>query len=109
MPTGHAVGQAVLHHQADRGAEHAAGVVAAGIGQILHRGIEVAAAVAAVMLGVAQMQFAGPAPPRIAQVVQLPTGGPQAIGALAAAGTAAVAVVAALVQDQRRRQLLRRA
>ena len=82
------------------------GVVAAGSRQIAHRSVEVVAAGRAVMLGVDQVQLAGTATARIAQIVQAPRRTTQAIGAVAAVRAAAARVVAAAVQDERRRQFL---
>src|SRR5437764_787538 len=51
-PSGTAVGQAVLDDQADGGVDDPAGVVTSGVGQVGHVGVEVPAALGAVMPGV---------------------------------------------------------
>jgi hypothetical protein len=77
------------------------GVLAVGGGQILHRGIEVTAASGTVVLGIGNPQVPGAAPVQIPQVMHLPRPDPQAVGTVAATRTAAVAVVAAAVENHR--------
>jgi D-arabinose 1-dehydrogenase-like Zn-dependent alcohol dehydrogenase len=69
--------------------------VAAGIGPVGHVGVEVLAAAGARVLGVDQDQVAGPSGEGVAQVVE--GAPPQAIpvGAMAAAGTGAPAIIPA--------------
>src|SRR5690349_20035029 len=70
VPGGGAVGQAVFHHQPDGQGDDAAGVVAAGRGQVGHVGVKVAVAGGAVVLGVDDPQAARPVAEEAAEVVQ---------------------------------------
>src|SRR5512142_2694880 len=69
-PTGGAVRQAVLDDQADGRVDDAAGVMAAGVGQVGHVGVEVLAAAGAVVLGVEHDDVAGPAGEGVTEVVE---------------------------------------
>lgn len=71
MPTGGSIGQVVLGHQSHGQTHDAMGVLAVGGGQIAGVGLEVMAAVPAVMLGKLHLQFTGAGQKRIAQIVQL--------------------------------------
>ena len=53
-PTGGAIRQAVLDDQADGGVDDAPGVVASGVGQVGHVGVEILATAGAIMLRVDQ-------------------------------------------------------
>jgi hypothetical protein len=70
VPRGRAVGQAVFHHQPDGQGDEAAGVVAAGRGQVSHVGVEVAVAGGAGVPGVDDLQAARPVAEEAAEVVQ---------------------------------------
>jgi hypothetical protein len=98
-PTGGTIRQAVLDDQADGGVDDAASVVAAGVGEIGHVGIEVLAAARAIMLRVDQDDVARPPGEGIAQVVEGAAGEAVAVGAMAAAWAASPAVIAALAGD----------
>jgi hypothetical protein len=98
-PTGGAIGQAILDDQADGGADDASGVVAAGVGEVGHVGVEVLAAAGAVMLGIDQDDVAGSAGEGIAQVVKSAASVAVAVGAMAASRTGPPAVIAALAGD----------
>ena len=54
-PTGGAIRQAILNDQADGGVDDASGVVAAGVGEVGHVGVEVLAALGAVVLQVLRL------------------------------------------------------
>src|SRR5512142_1482089 len=95
-PFGGAVGQAVLDPQADGVVDDAAGVVAAGMGQVGHVGVEVLAALRAEVPGVEHDQVAGPSGEGIAEVVEGAAAATVAVSTVAAprAGPAAVASAA---------------
>jgi hypothetical protein len=97
LPTSGAVGQAVFDHQADGPVLHAAGVLAVGLGQILHRGVETAPAMAALIGGVAHQQFAGAL--EIPQIVQAALARAAAAGGAQTVRAAAVAIAAAYPQE----------
>src|SRR5215210_5167986 len=84
VPTGGLVGQTVLAHQAYRQLLDATGVKALGQGQIRQVDGEVAAAMAAVMFGVADNQIDREAGARVTQVVQGARGNRIASSAVAA-------------------------
>src|SRR6516225_4185238 len=105
-PLGGAVGQTVLHHEADGGGDDPAGVVAAGVGQVGHVGVEIAAALRAVVLGVEHHEVAGPAGEGVAEVVEGAAGGPVTVGAVATPGAGSAAVVAAPEADVRPGQVV---
>src|SRR5262245_23879597 len=98
-PLGGAVRQAVLDHQPDGGVDDPAGVVAAGVGQVGHVGVEVLAALRAEVLGVEHDEVAGPAGEGVAEVVEGAAGGPVTVGAVAAPRAGPAAVVAAAEAD----------
>src|SRR4051812_26617182 len=98
-PTGRAIGQAVLDDQADGGVDDASGVVAAGVGQVGHVGVEVPAAAGAIVLGVEHDGVAWPPGEGITQVVERASALAIAVGALATARAGAAAVIAALAAD----------
>ncbi len=98
-PTGGAIGQAVLNDQADRGVDDASGVVAAGVGQVGHVGVEVLAAAGAVMLGIDQDDVAGSPGEGVAQVVEGTAGQAVAVGAVAAPRARSPTVIAAPAGD----------
>jgi hypothetical protein len=98
-PTGGAIRQAILNDEADGGVDDASGVVAAGVGEVGHVGIEILATAGAIMLGVDQDDVAGSAGEGIAQVVESASGEAVAIGAMAASRTGPPAVIAALAGD----------
>jgi D-arabinose 1-dehydrogenase-like Zn-dependent alcohol dehydrogenase len=64
-PAGRAIGQAVLDDQADRRVDDASCVVAAGIGEIGHVGVEVFVALGAIVLRVDQDEIARAACERV--------------------------------------------
>jgi len=98
-PTGGAIRQAILNDEADGGVDDASGVVAAGVGEVGHVGVEVLATVGAIMLGVDQDDVAGSAGEGIAQVVKSTASEAVAVGAMAASRTGPPAVIAALAGD----------
>ena len=98
-PTGGAIGQAILDDQSDGGVDDASGVVAAGVGEVGHVGVEVLAAAGAIMLGVDQDDVAGPPGEGIAQVVEGAACQAVAVGAMAAARAGPPAVISALAGD----------
>jgi hypothetical protein len=98
-PTGEAIRQAILNDQADGGVDDASGVVAAGVGEIGHVGIEVLAAAGAIMLGIDQDDITGSPGEGVAQVVKGASCQAVAVGAMAAAWAASPAVIAALAGD----------
>jgi hypothetical protein len=83
-PAGRAIRQAVLDDQADGGVDDASRVVAAGIGEVFHVGVEVLAAAGAVMLGIDQEDVAGSAGEGIAEVVEGAACDAIAVGAMGA-------------------------
>jgi hypothetical protein len=95
-PTGGAIRQAILDDQADGGVDDASGVVAAGVGEVGHVGVEVLATVGAIMLGVDQDDIARSAGEGIAQVVKSTASEAVAVGAMAASRTGPPAVIATL-------------
>jgi hypothetical protein len=105
-PFGGAVGQAVLHHEADGGVDDPAGVVAAGVGQIGHVGVEVPAALRAVVLGAEHDEVARSAGEGIAEVVERAAGGPVTVGAMATPRAGPAAVIAAPDADVRLGQVV---
>jgi hypothetical protein len=70
VPTGGLIGQAVLHDQPDGQSHDPMGVARLGRGQVGHVGGEVVAALGAVMLGISELDVAGPAPERVAEIMQ---------------------------------------
>ena len=98
-PTGGAIRQAILNDQADGGVDDASGVVAAGVGEVGHVGVEVLATVGAIMLGVDQDDVAGSAGEGVAQVVKSTASEAVAVGAMPATRTRPSAIIAALAGD----------
>lgn len=98
-PTGGAIRQAVLNDQADGGVDDPAGVVASGVGEVGHVGVEILATAGAIMLRVDQDNVAGPAGEGVAQVVKGAAGEAVAVGAMPAARTRPSAIIAALAGD----------
>jgi hypothetical protein len=98
-PFGRAIGQAVLDDQSDGELDDAAGVMAAGVGQIGHVGVEVLAAPGAGVLGEEHNEVAGPPGKRVSQVVEGASREPIAVGAMAAVRAGAPAVVSAADDD----------
>jgi len=75
MPTGRAVGQAVLHHQPYRDGDDAVGIVALGWNEVRGVHVEKAAAFAAVMLGVREVKVPRSFADQIAEITQRPFDG----------------------------------
>jgi hypothetical protein len=98
-PFGGTVRQAVFDHQPDGGVDDPAGVVAAGVGQVGHVGVEVLAALRAEVLGVEHDEVAGPSGEGVAEVVEDAAGGPVPVGAVAAPRAGPAAVVPAPEAD----------
>jgi hypothetical protein len=98
-PTGGAIRQAILDDEADGGVDDASGVVAAGVGEVGHVGVEVLAAAGAVMLGIDQDDIAGSSGEGIAQVVEGAACQAVAVGAVPAARAGPLAIIAALAGD----------
>jgi D-arabinose 1-dehydrogenase-like Zn-dependent alcohol dehydrogenase len=98
-PAGTAIRQAVLDDQADGGVDDASGVVAAGIGQVGHVGVEILAAFGAEMLRVDQEDVTGSAGEGIAQVMESAASDVVAVGAMTAVWTGTPAVIAVLAGD----------
>jgi len=80
VPRGRPVRQSVFDDQADGQRQHPVGIVALRQGQVVHVGVEVAVALGAAMLGVRDMNIAGPPRSRISQIMERPLGGPHTIG-----------------------------
>src|SRR5947209_3194447 len=70
VPSGGAVGEAVLDDQTDSGVDDPAGVVTPGVGQVGYVGVEVASARGAVVSGVEHDEVPRPACERVAEVVE---------------------------------------
>jgi hypothetical protein len=70
LPTGGAVGQAVLHDQAHRQADNAVSVVSLRSCQVGHSGVEKLATLAAVVLRVGEVNIAGASGNKISQVME---------------------------------------
>jgi hypothetical protein len=70
MPTGGAVGEAVLHDQAHRQADNAMGVVGLRNCQVGHIGVEKLATLAAVVLRVGEVNIAGASGKEISQLME---------------------------------------
>jgi hypothetical protein len=98
-PTGGAIGQAVLDDQADGGVDDASCVVASGVGEVSHVGVEILATAGAIMLRVDQDDVAGSAGEGVAQVVKGAACQAVAVGAMATAWAGPPAVIAALAGD----------
>ena len=98
-PSGGAVGQAVLDDQADGGVDDATGVVAAGVGQVGHVGVEVLAALRAEVPGVEHNEVAGSAGEGVAEVVEGTAAPTITVGTGPAPRTRPAAVVAAAAAD----------
>jgi hypothetical protein len=98
-PACRAIGQAVLDDEADGGVDDAACVVAAGVSQVGHVGVEVLAALGAIMLGVDQDDVARSSGEGVAQVVEGAACQAVAVGAVSATRAGPLAVIAALAGD----------
>ena len=98
-PAGGAIRQAILNDEADGGVDDASGVVAAGVGEVGHVGVEVLAAAAAVVRRAEQDDVAGPTGEGVPQIVEGAAGDPIAVGAVAAPRAGAPPVVAATDAD----------
>jgi hypothetical protein len=98
-PTGGAIRQAILNDQADGGVDDASGVVAAGVGEVGHVGVEILATAGTVMLGIDQDDVAGSAGEGIAQIVKGAAGEAVAVGTMPAARTRPSAIIATLAGD----------
>jgi hypothetical protein len=70
VPTGGLIGQAVLHHQPDGQSHDPRGVAGFGRGQVGHVGGKEVAASGAVVLGVGELDVAGPPSQRVAQIMR---------------------------------------
>ena len=70
VPTGGLIGQAVLHDQPNGQRHDPMGIEGLGRGQVGHVGGEIVAALSAVMLGIGELDVAGPAPQRVAEIMQ---------------------------------------
>ena len=99
MPTGRAIGQAILDDDADGDGHDTAGVVAGGHGQVEHVGVEVVVATRTAVLRVGDMQVTWPAGGGIAQIVQGSMSGSQTIGAAPALGADSAWEVAGSLDD----------
>ena len=99
VPTGGTERQAVLDDQADGQVDDAVGVVAAGRGEVGRVGVEVLAAVGAVVLGVGQADVVGPPGEEIAEVMEGALELAIAVGAVPTAGTGPSLEVAAASED----------
>src|SRR5512135_3187999 len=73
--------------------------MASGVGQVGHVGVEVPAALGAVVLGVEHDGIAGPPGEGVAEVVEGAAGGAGAVGAVTAPRAGPAAVVAAAEAD----------
>src|SRR5664280_2912923 len=106
VPTGRAIGHAVLDHQADRPLLHAVGVMALGQGQVIHVGVETPPARGALMGGVGYVNVQGPAATVVAQVVQDAMRLAAATSLPAAVGTLPPSIIPASPFDSGWRQIL---
>ena len=106
MPTGTAVMQAVFDDQPDGGSHNPKCVMAFRQGEVVHGGIEVGATTGTTMLGVRDEQQAWPVEERVSEVVEMPGGGAEAIGAASTGRTAASPEVTTAWKDLRCRQIL---
>jgi hypothetical protein len=70
VPTGCLVRQSILGNEADGHAHDAMGVVSLGCGKVGHVGVEILAALAALVLRVGEMNFTRPTTDKVAEVVQ---------------------------------------
>ena len=93
MPGGRSVGQAVFHHQPNRGVNHAVRIVALGRGQVLHVRVEVTAASQAMVLRIGDLNIPRPAGNRIAKIVKPANDGAEAIRTAPALRTGPMSVV----------------
>ena len=91
-PFGGAIGQAVLDDQSEGEVDDPAGVMAAGVGQVGHIGVEVLAAVGAVVLGIKHHHIARPPGEGVAQIMEGPATQPITIGPVAAVRAGATPV-----------------
>jgi hypothetical protein len=83
-PFGGAIGQAVLDDQPDGQVDDPAGVMAAGVGQVGHAGVEVLAAAGAVVLGIEHHDVTRPPGEGITQIMEGPATDPITIGTVTA-------------------------
>src|SRR5262245_4475842 len=93
MPTGGLIGEAVLHHQPDGQGHDPVSVAGLGRGQVGQVGREVVAAPSAMMLRVGEPDLAGPAPHRVAEIMQGAGKGPVPGAGLAASRTGPMLVI----------------
>jgi hypothetical protein len=105
-PTGGLVGQAVFGDQADGEGDDPLGVMAAGCGQVGGVGVEVFAALGAVVLRVSQDEIARPAGDEVAEVVECALEDPIAVSTMATTRAGTPAEVAAPMTDLRLGQIL---
>ena len=105
-PTGGLVGQAIFGDQADGYGDDPLGGMAAGCGQVGGVGIEVLAALRAVVLRVGQDEIARPAGDEVAEVVECASEDPIAVGTMATTRARTSPEVAAPMTDLRLGQIL---
>lgn len=107
MPTGRFVGEAVLHHDADRQGHDPVGVKRLRRRQIGDISVEVLAALGAMMLRRGENDVAWPAGDEVADIMQRAREGLVAVAAFAAARTRTMLEVATLLDDLWFRKILR--
>jgi hypothetical protein len=98
-PAGRAIRQAILDDESDSGLDDTASVVAAGVGEVFHVGVEVFATSGAVMLRIEQDDVAGSAGEGIAEVVEGAACDAIAVGAMGASRAGPPTIIAALTGD----------
>ena len=105
MPGRCSVGKTVFHDQPDCQVDRPVSVVALRQGKIVHVSVEVLVASATVVLGVGDVNIPRPIDRRIAEIMEGPRDGSDAIRAVLAVRAAAVFVVAAALDDSGFRQI----
>jgi hypothetical protein len=107
VPTGGLIGQAVLYHEPNGQGHDAMGVAGLGRGQVGHVRREIATAPGTVMLGIGDLDVAGPVPQRVAQIMQGAGEDPVPGAGLAALGTGPMLVVSTATDQLWGREHLR--
>jgi hypothetical protein len=95
-PAGRAIRQAVLNDESDSGLDDTTSVVTAGVGEVFHVGVEVFAALGAVMLRIDEDDVAGSACEGIAEVMQGAACHSVTVRTMGAVGTGPPAIITAL-------------
>jgi hypothetical protein len=106
VPAGPLIGQAVLDHEPNGRGHNTMGVAGLGRSQVGHVGREIAAAPGTVMLGVGDLEVAGPARQGVAQIMQSAGEDPVPGARLAALRTGPMLVVSTAPDQLRGREHL---